>query len=120
MPDVAYQPLKEYVIRHGGVRLSMHGGVRDRLVEMAVEEFPIDAPDERKVEVLVARLRRRASDQYGSILAMLLIGVLVNLVSRVIVEWWKRNHSHKVLMYGWQRNAQKNPDVPPAVGEAET
>lgn len=114
-----YQPLKDFVIRRGGMRLAMHGGVRDRLVEMAVEEFPIDAPDDQKVEVLAARLRLRAREQYGSVIAMLLIGVLVQLITKLIVEWWKKNHSHKVLIYGWKRNAKKNSDVPPAVGHEE-
>jgi hypothetical protein len=82
-------------------------------VEWAVEEFPVDAPAERMEEVLAARLRIRARDKYGSVIAAILISVLAQLIVKAIIAWWKKNHAHKVLMYGWQEQsrAQKNPDV---------
>jgi len=105
MLDSKYRSLKDFVARKGGLRLAMHGGLRDQLVELAVAEFPYDAPEDRMVEVLAARLKQRCRKQYGSIMGMILIGVIVNLLSQLIVEWWRKNHSHKVLMYGWQRSA---------------
>lgn len=119
MPDANYKALKDYVSRAGGMRLAMHGQLRDQLVEMAVEEFPFDAPDERRVEVLAARLRLRARGRYGSVVIMLLVSVLANMIAKLVVEWWKRHHSHKVLMYGWSRNAKANPNLPPAVDTEE-
>ncbi len=95
------RPLKDFVARKGGARLAMHGGVRDRLVEMAVEEFPLDAPPDRKEEVLAARMRLRIRREYGSIMAMILIGVLVNVITRLVLEWWFERNSHRVLMEGW-------------------
>ena len=106
MHDAQYRPLKTFVARKGGIRLAMHGGLRDQLVEMAVAEFPLDADDDKKLEVLAARLKQRCRQQYGSVVAMILIGVLINLISRIVVEWWKNHHSHRVLMYGWQRAAK--------------
>lgn len=119
MPDARYSTLKQYVSRTGGMRLAMHGAVRDQLVEMAVEEFPFDAPDDKRVEVLAARLRLRAREQYGSVVIVLLVSVLANLIAKLVVEWWRKNHSHKVLMYGWHKNAKANPNLPPAVGSEE-
>jgi hypothetical protein len=109
-----YEPLKRYVARAGGVRLSTHPALRDRLVEWAVEEFPADAPEDRMAEVLSARLRLRVRDKYGSVIAAILISVLAQLIVNAIVAWWKKNHSHKVLMVGWQEQAraQKNTDLP--------
>jgi hypothetical protein len=101
-----YRPLKDFVARKGGIRLAMHGGLRDQLVDMAVAEFPLDAPEDKKVEVLAARLRRRCREQYGSVVAMILIGVLINVITHIIVEWWKSRQAHQVLMYGWQRSAR--------------
>lgn len=114
MPEARYQPLRQWVIRSGGVRLALHPALRDQLVDWAVEEFPADAPPERIEEVLSARLRLRARDKYGSVIAAILISVLAQLIVKAIVAWWKKNHSHKVLMYGWQEQsrAQKNPDLP--------
>lgn len=112
----AYTPLRDFVTRQGGIRVSMHGALRDQLVEWCVEEFPIDAPPERMYEVLSARVRLRARDKYGSVIAAILISVLAQLIVKAVIEWWRKNHSHRVLMTGWQqqaRNAKKNSDISP-------
>lgn len=111
MPD-RYRPLKDYVAREGGIRLAMHGGLRDQLVEMAVEEFPVDAPADKVEEVLAARLRLRVKEKYGSVILAILIQVAVNMIVKLVVEWWRKRHPHKVLMEGWR--AQANSDLPPA------
>ena len=108
----AYRPLREFVSREGGIRVSMHGPLRDQLVDWCVEDFPVDAPPDRMEQVLLARIRIRARERYSSVIAALLISVLAQLIVRLVVEWWKRHHSHKVLMYGWQRAAQ-NSNLPP-------
>jgi hypothetical protein len=105
-----YHSLKEFAAARCGARGQFHRAARDRLVEIAVEEFPADAPDDRMLEVLQARMRGRIRQEYGSIVAMLLISVLANLIARAIMEWWKRNHSHKVLIAGWQAQAQANAE----------
>ena len=97
-----YRPLKDYVARHGGARLAMHAGIRERLVDMAVEEFPIDAPVDQKEEVLRARMRIRVRKEYGSIIATILIGVMINVIVRIVTEWWFSRNSHRLLMGGWQ------------------
>ena len=101
-----YGSLKKFAAIECGRRGQMHGKFRDRMVEIAVEEFPCDAPEDRCLEVLQARLRRRVKDEYGSIIAMLLISVLANLIARAVWEWWKKNHAHKALMRGWQEQAR--------------
>ena len=110
----AYDSLKKYVSRAGGIRLSTHPALRDQLVEWAVEEFPADAPPERMEEVLAARLRLRARDKYGSVIAAILISILAQLIVKAIVAWWNKRHAHRVLMVGWQEQARakKNPDLP--------
>lgn len=111
---VPYSSLKEFVSRRGGTRLYMHGKLVDSLVDIAVREFPADAPSERMTEVLAARMRLRAKEKYGSIIAMLLVGILINVISKLIVEWWNNRKSHRVLMQGWKASAEKTPDVPPS------
>lgn len=107
--DATYRPLKAFVAARGGSRMRLHAPLRDHLVEMAVEEFPIGASAEHVEEVLTARMRVRVRQRYGSVLAMFLISVLVNQLVRLIVEWWLARNSHRVLMAGW--NAKANPDV---------
>lgn len=116
MPAYAYTPLREFVARQGGIRVSMHGALRDQLVDWCIEEFPLDAPPERMQEVLSARVRLRARDKYGSVIAAILISVLAQLIVKIVIEWWKRKHSHQVLMAGWHQqaaDAKKNPNIPP-------
>lgn len=107
--DARYRPLKDYVSRKGGLRLALHGGTRDRLVEMAVEEFPRDCRADKLEEVLRARMAIRIRRQYGSVVATFLISVLVNIIARAVIDWWFSRMSHRVLMEGWV--AQARPDV---------
>lgn len=113
MPTEDYSSLKRFVTRAGGIRLSTHPAMRDQLVEWAVEEFPTNADPERMEEVLTARLRIRARERYGSVIAAILISVLAQLIVKAVIAWWNKNHSHRVLMVGWQEKARaaKNPDV---------
>ena len=108
------ETLKTSVPRAGGIRLATHPALRDQLVEWAVEDFPADAPPERMQEVLSARLRLRARDKYGSVIAAILISILAQLIVKAIVAWWKRRQAHQVLLIGWQEQAraEKNPDLP--------
>ena len=110
--DATYRPLKEFVARKGGSRLSLHAPFRDRMVEWAVEDFPTDCPPDRVEEVLRARLRVRVRRQYGSVMAMILIGVMVNLITRLVIEWWFDKRGHRVLMEGWHKNAVEAANIP--------
>lgn len=110
-----YSPLKTFVARRGGMRLAMHGGLRDRLVEMAVEEFPPLCPTDRLEEVLVAKMRIRVREKYGSVIATFLIGVLINWIAQLVIEWFRQKHSHRLLMEGWV--AQSRPDLSAPVAE---
>lgn len=111
MHDALYRPLKTYVARRGGVRLSMHGPLRDRLVEEIVACWPDDCPADRLEEVVKARMAVRLRNRYGSVVAMFLLSVLVNALVKMIIEWWFERNSHRVLMLGWAKNAAQNPDV---------
>lgn len=111
MHDALYRPLKTYVARRGGVRMSMHGSLRDRLVEEIVACWPDDCPADRLEEVVKARMAVRLRSRYGSVVAMFLLSVLVNALVKMIIEWWFERNSHRVLMLGWAKNAAQNPDV---------
>ena len=97
-----FATLKRFV----GERCRYSRRLRDELVEIAVEEFPADAPDEMKGAILRERLRERVRERYGSVIAIILIGVLVNVITRLILEWWFESPSHRVIMQGWARAAQ--------------
>lgn len=106
MLDASYRPLKDYVARRGGVRLAMHARLRDQLVEAAVTDWPIGCDADKVDDVVMARLRLRVRQKYGSIMAMLLISVIANIVGRLVLEWWRERQSHRVLMSGWAGKAQ--------------
>jgi hypothetical protein len=108
--DARYRPLKSFVARRAGLRLSLHGGLRDRLVEVIVEEWPTDCPIEHIPDVVHARVAVRIRERYSGVLASFLISVLANYLVRLVLEWWWERGSHRVLMAGWA-NAAQNPDV---------
>lgn len=101
VPDGHYRPLKSFVAAKGGTRLRLHAPLRDRLVGWVVEEWPIGCPPDRIEEVVVARMKVRLREQYGSVIAMFLVSVLVNAIVRLVIEWWFSRESHRVLMQGW-------------------
>lgn len=100
-----HAPLKQYVSKRGGFRLASHTRLRDRLVDMAIEEWPESCDPDKIRDVLKARMGIRVRKEYGSILAMFIISVLVNAIAKIVVEWWFARDSHRVLMLGWHRNA---------------
>ncbi|NBW12095.1 MAG: hypothetical protein EBR82_29100 [Caulobacteraceae bacterium] len=100
-----YTPLKSFVAKRGGLRLAAHSRTRDRLIEMAVEEWPANCDPDKLFDVLKARMSIRVRKEYGSVLAMFLISVLVNAIAKLVVEWWFSRDSHRVLMLGWRHNA---------------
>lgn len=110
--DATYRPLKAFIAARGGMRLSLHPRMRDSLTEAAVEEFPTDASPEVAEEVLGARMRIRVRRQYGSVVAMMLISALVNVIVKLVVEWWLDRNSHRVLMEGWRKSALARSHVP--------
>lgn len=106
MAGEKYSSLKKFVERECGRRGQMHSKARDRLVEIAVEEFPHDAQDDLCLDVLTARMRRRIREEYGSVVAILLISIIANLVARAVWDWWKNRRSHRISMIGWQEEAR--------------
>lgn len=106
MPRVPYRPLKSFVAARGGARLRMHAPSRDKLIDMVVEEWPIGCPPDRIEEVVIARMTIRLRERYGSVIATFLVGVLVNAIVRLVIEWWLDRESHRVLMHGWASEAK--------------
>jgi hypothetical protein len=110
-----YHPLKDFVRERGGLRLAAHGRFRDRCVEWAVADWPTgELPGEIEA-ILRERLAGRTREEYGSVVATLLIGIAVNLICRLIVDWWERRRLNQAFMEVWSR-AAKNPDVSPEGG----
>lgn len=74
---------------------------------MAVEEWPDGCPPDKIAEVLKARMAIRVRKEYGSILAMFIISVLVNAIAKIVVDWWFSRESNRVLMAGWHQDASR-------------
>lgn len=111
--DVSYRPLTDYIIARGGILVRAHPGFRDRLIDLAIEEFPVGASPVEAADLLRARLCARIRREHGSVVATLLIGLLVNLIVRLVIEWWLSSRSHRILMEGWQAHALEAAGIPP-------
>lgn len=101
-----YAPLRLYVSKRGGVRLASHPTLRDKIVGICVEEFPVDGSD-RVSDVLHARVMLRLRREYGAALATFLAITFAGFISRLVSEWWSLRDSHRVLMAGWQQRAKE-------------
>lgn len=109
--DALYRPLKSFVSKRAGIRFAAHGGLRDAIIEMAVEEWPEGCDLSRLEEVLLARLSIRIRQRYGSVVAFFLISVLLNVIVKLVIEWWLDRDAHRLLMSGWHSRAQAPPNV---------
>ena len=110
-----YPALKKYVLQNGGPRVAFRRDAAMKIVDELVEEWPESCHPAHIAEVMQAKMAIRTRRKYGTgILAMFVISVLVNHIVRLVVEWWLKRNSHKVLMEGWSRRAKEAQDVPPA------
>lgn len=100
-----FRPLKDFVARRGGLRLSLHGRLRDQIVEAIVEEWPESCEPSQVEQVVKARMKVRLRKQYSSVIGVLLLSALVNIIVKLVVEWWLDRNSHRVLMHGWRAGA---------------
>jgi hypothetical protein len=101
MADSQYGPLKVFVARKGGIRLGLHAPLRDRLVEMVVEEWPVGADPARIPEVVEARVRLRLREQHSSAITIFLLTIFLQLVVKIVIDWWFARQANRVLMAGW-------------------
>lgn len=106
-----YEPLKAAVEQAGGIRLAMHGGLRDQVVDMAVLHWPRRCEDERLEEVLAARVAiaiRAMRPGWQGVLVTALVGVPV---CRMVVDWTRAKRSNERMMQEWNLDAQADTDV---------
>jgi hypothetical protein len=118
MLDSDYRPLKSYVARRGGYRLACRARLRDQIVDQIVADWPCGCPVEVIDNVVRAKASVRVKNKYGTgIVATLLLSAFINVIVKLVMEWWFERDSHRVLMRGWatkaQQNAAQNPDVSP-------
>lgn len=87
-----------------------------KMVERAVASWPVDEiteclgvepvgdwhkTDAEKLRALAGRMGKKvAYDEYGSILAMLFIG-LASAIVQVLLEWWLIRSSHRIAFDLW-------------------
>lgn len=77
----------DFVVRGSGIRLAGQRRFARRCCEWVAAEWP--GPDEEMVAEII---RRRAREEYGSVVAAIFVSVLANLIARLIVQWWKSRH----------------------------
>lgn len=109
--DGLYRPLKSFVSKRAGIRFAAHGALRDAMVEMVVEEWPEGCDPSKLEDVLRARLSIRIRQRYGSVVAFFLISVLLNVIVKLVIEWWLDRDAHRLLMSGWHSRAKTPPTV---------
>lgn len=98
-----YTPLKSFVRRHGGFRVSMHGALTDSLIDAIVEDWPSGCSMENLEEVVAARVGLRLRGRYSPLAARVVAVVVVVPLVRLVCDWYCNAPGHRVLMDGWSR-----------------
>lgn len=95
-PDraAAIDDATEFVMAHSGRRLFGQRKFARRCVEWVADEWP--GPDEERVAAVI---RRRAKEEYGSVVAAILISVLANLIAKAIVAWWRKRQGDFLVRF---------------------
>lgn len=92
------------LLRHvdGATGFLVRGGTgkrfREKVVLLAIEEF---CEDDRMLSKRVCD-RLAQERQSGSILVSILVGVLVQAICKIIVDWWFSDERNRVSMNGWR------------------
>lgn len=93
--DHAAAEMSDFVLDVGGSRLRGHRRFVRRCCHWIAEEGP-GTLDEATVKEIITR---RAREEYGSVLAMILLPFLLNIISGLILEWWKRRNGAWLLRF---------------------
>jgi hypothetical protein len=103
-------PYRENIVEDVWQRLpatkSLLGRARvRRLTEAAVRDWPMYQlgqcqSDEQQEQLVKDYARKLARQEYGSIMVILMIGLVTALV-RVILEWWLLSSSDRVKITRW-------------------
>lgn len=89
--DRTDEPLTDYV----GRRVRRHRWFARRCCEWVIAEAPAELDRETVEEII----RRRSREEYGSVLAAILLPLLLNLVAGLIVEWWRRRNGSWLVRF---------------------
>ena len=84
----------------------------DALVAAVVAEWPVHAllasrPGDERGTMALERLERRvrARPEYGNPLLIIALGAVLSTVIRLVLEWWLKRGSHRLLMAAWRDQA---------------
>jgi len=94
--------LQEHVWESLGARRSLAGRARVyRITRRIVARWPDDGEG---TEVSTKAVKAEEQKEYGmGIILSLILGSLIQAVVNILVQWWTKNHTNRLLMAGYKK-----------------
>lgn len=103
-----YAELHEYIIVNGDIRLSVNRPLRDKIINMVVEEWPVGCREDELAQVLMDRIAGRLAGQYASVILTFILYILVSQVVQLAIEWFLERLANRELMMQYHAQASGN------------
>lgn len=100
-----YNELREYIRDRGGLRVSSHGGFRDRVIDWIVADWPVGCREDQLAEEVMARMAVRLRKKYSSAILTFLLYVVVSQIVKLAIEWFLERQQNRDLMMTYHAKA---------------
>ena len=90
--EAVYDEVTDYICRRGGARLIGQRRFVRRCVGWLADAPPDFKPSPQAIRELI---RGRAEQECGSVFLALMLPIILNLVSTLLYDWWKKRHGEE-------------------------
>lgn len=103
-----YHELREYIVEHGDIRVSTHRGLRDKIINWIVEDWPVGSREDELAEVLMHAMAIRLRGKYNSVILTFLLYVVVSQLVKLAIDWFLERLENRQLMMQYHAQASGN------------
>ena len=103
-----YQELREYIDKHGDIRVSTHRGLRDKVINWIVEDWPVGSREDELASILMQSMAIRLREKYNSVILTFLLYVVVSQLVKLAIDWFLERLENRQLMMRYHAQASGN------------
>ena len=103
-----YQELREYIVKHGDIRVSTHRGLRDKIINWIVEDWPVGSREDELAGILMQSMAIRLREKYNSVILTFLLYVVVSQLVKLAIDWFLERLENRQLMMQYHAQASGN------------
>lgn len=103
-----YQELREYIVERGDIRVSTNRGLRDKVINWIVEDWPVGRREDELAEALMHAMAIRLRERYNSVILTFLLYVVVSQLVKLAIDWFLERLENRQLMMQYHAQASGN------------